>query len=50
MGRRGLLTSVGGLVGNWQNGGRITSSYATGDPDGGAGSGDEVGDLVGEAG
>ena len=37
---------VGGLVG-FQNGGSITSSYATGDPDGGEGDYDSVGGLVG---
>ena len=37
---------VGGLVGN-QNGGSITSSYATGNPDGGEDDSDSVGGLVG---
>ena len=37
---------IGGLVGN-QNGGSITTSYATGNTDGGAGDEDRVGGLVG---
>ena len=39
---------IGGLVGLQQQGSSITASYATGDADGGAGSSDRVGGLVGQ--
>ena len=42
------FTYIGGLVGD-QNAGSITASYATGDADGGDGSNDSVGGLVGES-
>ena len=42
------MTSVGGLVGVNTDSGTIIASYASGDPDGGSGTGDTVGTLAGE--